>query len=181
MAGSDFCLPSPKRRRPHGRLFKSNDIIFGSQRPNIKDRVIAYDSDSSTDAYCDDSADDYEPEYEFEQACPSQLSHCRRKQTQVGLPTSQNQSQSWCCSQSRETPVSQLIQSQKQTVTLKQTPLTHQTQSQTVNLSRQRQTQSQKQTQVTGRGISDEHEKQNKKNRSMPQSEDESTNGISFN
>ena len=94
MAGSDFCLPSPKRRRPHGRLFKSYDIIFGSQRPNIKDRVIAYDSDSSTDAYCDDSADDYEPEYEFEQACPSQLSHCRRKQTQVGLPTSQNQSQS---------------------------------------------------------------------------------------
>ena len=91
------------------------------------------------------------------------MSHCHRKQTQVSLPTSQNQSQSWCCSQSRETPVSQLIQSQKQTVTLKQTPLTHQTQSQTVNLSRQRQTQSQKQTQVTGRGISNEHEKQNKK------------------
>ena len=125
MAGPDFCLPSSQHRRPRGRLFKSNDIIFDSQRPNIKDRVIAYDSDSSTDTYCDDSADDYEPEYEFQQACPSQLSYFCQKQIQISLPTSQNQSQSWRCSQNKETPVNQLIQSQKQTVTLRETPLSH--------------------------------------------------------
>ena len=63
----------------------------------------------------------------------------------------------------QKTPVSQHIQSQKQTVTSRQSPLTQQTQIQTVNLSHQTQTQSQKQTQMTGKGISDENEKQNKK------------------
>ena len=34
---------------------------------------------------------------------------------------------------------------------------------------------------MTGSGTNDEHEKQNQKNRGIPQLEDESTNGISFN
>ena len=151
MAGSEFCLQSPQRRRPCGRPFDNTDIIFGSQRPNIKDKVIVYHSDSSTDAYCDDSANDYEPEYQFQQACPSQLSHFRQKNLACQIV----KISLWCCRQSKETPVSQLIQSQKETVTLRQTPLIHETQSQIVNLSHQRQTRSQKQTQVTGRGISD--------------------------
>ena len=96
--------------------------------------------------------------------------HCRQRRTQVSQPA-QNQSQS--------KPEQTDFSKSTYTTYLRQSPLTHQIQ--TVNLSRQRQIQSQKQTQVTGRGISDEHEKRNKKNRSIPQSEDESTNGISFN
>ena len=60
-------------------------ISFFVVRPNNKDTVVVYDSDSFTDAYCDNSGEDYEPEYEFQQVCLSHLLHFHQRQT-IGQP-----------------------------------------------------------------------------------------------